>query len=148
MRTTCRKPCVFVETHLYYFFRVIRDWKRLEGLGPSVPLSNPPKSKKGRKKIFSLGGGLQGYYDTMDAGVRDPDTGDIMVMSREDDVINVAGHRLSTSAIEEVVLKHPAIVDAAVVGVPDKVKGQLPLVIFILSQTRIKGSNASVFMFA
>ena len=84
----------------------------------------------------------------MDAGVRDPDTGDIMVMSREDDVINVAGHRLSTSAIEEVVLKHPAIVDAAVVGLPDKVKGQLPLVIFILSQTRIKDSNASVFMFA
>ena len=118
---------------------------RLRSFGP---LSNPPKSKKGRKKIFSLGGGLQGYYDTMDAGVRDPDTGDIMVMSREDDVINVAGHRLSTSAIEEVVLKHPAIVDAAVVGVPDKVKGQLPLVIFILSQTRIKGSNASVFMFA
>ena len=105
-------------------------------------------ARKDAKKIFSLRRDLQGYYDTMDAGVKDPDTGDIMVMSREDDVINVAGHRLSTSAIEEVVLKHPAIVDAAVVGVPDKVKGQLPLVIFILSQTRIKGSNASVFMFA
>ena len=83
----------------------------------------------------------QGYYDTMDAGVRDPSSGDIMVMSREDDVINVAGHRLSTSAIEEIVLNHPDVVDAAVVGVPDAVKGQLPLILYIASQAINKGGN-------
>jgi propionyl-CoA synthetase len=48
-------------------------------------------------------------------------------MARDDDVINVAGHRLSTSAIEEVLLTHPGVGDAAVVGVADKLKGQLPL---------------------
>ena len=74
----------------------------------------------------------------MDAGVRDPSSGDIMVMSREDDVINVAGHRLSTSAIEEVVLSNPDVVDAAVVGVPDSVKGQLPLVLYIASHSTAK----------
>ena len=67
-----------------------------------------------------------GYYDTMDAGVKD-EHGYIKVLARDDDVINVAGHRLSTSAIEEVLLRHPGVSDAAVVGVADKLKGQLPL---------------------
>jgi len=67
-----------------------------------------------------------GYYDTMDAGVKD-EHGYIKVMARDDDVINVAGHRLSTSAIEEVLLRHPLVADAAVVGVSDKLKGQVPL---------------------
>ena len=67
-----------------------------------------------------------GYYDTMDAGVKD-ENGYIKVLARDDDVINVAGHRLSTSAIEEVLLRHPNVIDAAVVGVSDKLKGQLPL---------------------
>jgi len=67
-----------------------------------------------------------GYYDTMDAGVKD-EHGYIKVLARDDDVINVAGHRLSTSAIEEVVLRHPLVIDCAVVGVSDKLKGQMPL---------------------
>ena len=67
-----------------------------------------------------------GFYDTMDAGVKD-ENGYIKVLARDDDVINVAGHRLSTSAIEEVILTHPGVGDAAVVGVADKLKGQLPL---------------------
>jgi len=67
-----------------------------------------------------------GYYDTMDAGIKD-EQGYIKVMARDDDVINVAGHRLSTSAIEEVLLQHVGVADAAVVGVADKLKGQLPL---------------------
>ena len=67
-----------------------------------------------------------GYYDTMDAGVKD-EHGYIKVLARDDDVINVAGHRLSTSAIEEVLLRHPQVIDAAVVGVADTLKGQLPL---------------------
>lgn len=72
-----------------------------------------------------------GYYDTMDAGVKD-EHGYIKVLARDDDVINVAGHRLSTSAIEEVLLRHPAVSDAAVVGVRDKLKGQLPLGLVIV----------------
>jgi len=71
-----------------------------------------------------------GYYDTMDAGVKD-EHGYVKVMSRDDDVINVAGHRLSTSAIEEVLLSHPGVGDAAVVGVSDQLKGQLPMGIVV-----------------
>ncbi len=67
-----------------------------------------------------------GYYDTMDAGTKDAD-GYIRVMARDDDVINVAGHRLSTSALEEVLLGHPGVADAAVIGVNDALKGQVPL---------------------
>jgi len=67
-----------------------------------------------------------GFYDTMDAGMKD-EHGYIKVMARDDDVINVAGHRLSTSAIEEVILTHPGVGDAAVIGVSDALKGQLPL---------------------
>ena len=74
-----------------------------------------------------------GYYDTMDAGVMD-EHGYIKVLARDDDVINVAGHRLSTSAIEEVLLRHPNVIDAAVVGVSDKLKGQLPLGLVISRQ--------------
>jgi len=75
-----------------------------------------------------------GYYDTMDAGMKD-EHGYIKVMARDDDVINVAGHRLSTSAIEEVLLRHPDVADAAVVGVADKLKGQVPLGLVIPRQS-------------
>merc|ERR1719147_428577 len=73
-----------------------------------------------------------GYYDTMDAGVKD-EHGYIKVLARDDDVINVAGHRLSTSAIEEVLMRHPLVVDCAVVGVADKLKGQLPLGLVVVN---------------
>jgi len=53
------------------------------------------------------------------------------VLAREDDVINVAGHRLSTSSLEEAVMEHPDVVDAAVIGVQDKLKGQVPLALYI-----------------
>lgn len=67
-----------------------------------------------------------GYYDTGDAGYIDED-GYIFVMSRTDDIINVAGHRLSTGAIEEVLAGHPDIAECAVTGVNDSLKGQVPL---------------------
>merc|ERR1711962_328405 len=73
-----------------------------------------------------------GYYDTMDAGVKD-EHGYIKVLARDDDVINVAGHRLSTSAIEEVLMRHPLVVDCAVVGVKDQLKGQLPLGLVVVN---------------
>jgi propionyl-CoA synthetase len=67
-----------------------------------------------------------GYYKTADAGYIDED-GYIYVMSRTDDIINVAGHRLSTGAMEEVLASHPDIAECAVIGVADELKGQLPL---------------------
>lgn len=74
-----------------------------------------------------------GYYDTMDAGYYD-EFGYIYVTARDDDVINVAGHRLSTAALEDVILGHPDVVDAAVVGVPDSTKGEVPLCLYIRKQ--------------
>ncbi len=67
-----------------------------------------------------------GYYETGDAGYRDED-GYLFIMSRTDDVINVAGHRLSTGAIEEALATHPDVAECAVIGVNDTLKGQLPL---------------------
>jgi propionyl-CoA synthetase len=67
-----------------------------------------------------------GYYETGDAGVIDED-GYVHIMARTDDVINVAGHRLSTGAMEEVLASHPDVAECAVVGVADELKGQLPL---------------------
>lgn len=67
-----------------------------------------------------------GYYETGDAGMVDED-GYLYIMSRTDDVINVAGHRLSTGAMEEVLAAHPDVAECAVIGVADALKGQLPL---------------------
>jgi propionyl-CoA synthetase len=66
-----------------------------------------------------------GYYETGDAGYRDAD-GYLYIMARTDDVINVAGHRLSTGAMEEVLAAHPDVAECAVIGVADELKGQLP----------------------
>ena len=67
-----------------------------------------------------------GYYETGDAGMIDAD-GYLYIMARTDDVINVAGHRLSTGAMEEVLANHPDVGECAVIGVADELKGQLPL---------------------
>lgn len=66
-----------------------------------------------------------GYYKTADAGLID-DKGYIYIMARTDDIINVAGHRLSTGAMEEVVAGHPDVAECAVIGVADALKGQMP----------------------
>lgn len=67
-----------------------------------------------------------GYYETGDAGIKDED-GYVSIMARTDDVINVAGHRLSTGAMEEVLASHPDVAECAVIGPADKLKGQMPL---------------------
>ena len=67
-----------------------------------------------------------GYYETGDAGYIDED-GYLYIMARTDDVINVAGHRLSTGAMEEVLASHPDVAECAVIGATDELKGQLPL---------------------
>jgi propionyl-CoA synthetase len=73
-----------------------------------------------------------GYYETGDAGYID-ENGYVFVMARTDDVINVAGHRLSTGAMEEVLAEHPDVAECAVVGVADQMKGQLPLGLLVLN---------------
>lgn len=72
-----------------------------------------------------------GFYETADAGYMDED-GYLYIMARTDDIINVAGHRLSTGAIEEVLAAHPDIAECAVVGVADALKGQLPVGFLVL----------------
>ncbi|WP_300583351.1 propionate-CoA ligase PrpE [Marivita sp.] len=67
-----------------------------------------------------------GYYETGDAGMIDED-GYLYIMARTDDVINVAGHRLSTGGMEEVLAAHPDVAECAVIGVSDELKGQLPM---------------------
>ncbi|MDM7969967.1 MAG: propionate-CoA ligase PrpE [Paracoccaceae bacterium] len=67
-----------------------------------------------------------GYYETGDAGMIDED-GYLYIMARTDDVINVAGHRLSTGAMEEILAGHPDVAECAVIGVTDDLKGQLPM---------------------
>ncbi len=77
-----------------------------------------------------------GYYETGDAGYIDED-GYLYIMARTDDVINVAGHRLSTGAMEEVLASHPDVAECAVIGVADDLKGQVPMGFLCLN----KGSN-------
>ena len=73
-----------------------------------------------------------GYYETGDAGYID-ENGYVFVMARTDDVINVAGHRLSTGAMEEVLADHPDVAECAVIGIADAMKGQLPLGLLVLN---------------
>jgi propionyl-CoA synthetase len=72
-----------------------------------------------------------GYYHTADAGYIDEE-GYVYVMTRTDDIINVAGHRLSTGAIEEVLASHPEVAECAVIGIADTLKGQVPLGFLVL----------------
>jgi propionyl-CoA synthetase len=72
-----------------------------------------------------------GYYKTADAGFMDEE-GYLWVMSRTDDIINVAGHRLSTGQMEEVLASHPDVAECAVVGVHDALKGEIPVGFVVL----------------
>jgi propionyl-CoA synthetase len=76
-------------------------------------------------KLFS------GYYFTSDGGYIDED-GYVFIMGRVDDVINIAGHRLSTGAMEEIIANHPDVAECAVIGVHDELKGQLPVGLVVL----------------
>ena len=73
-----------------------------------------------------------GYYETADAGFMDED-GYLYIMARTDDIINVAGHRLSTGGMEEVLTSHPDVAECAVVGIADALKGQVPAGFLVLS---------------
>jgi propionyl-CoA synthetase len=82
-----------------------------------------------------------GYYETGDSGYID-ENGHVFVMARTDDVINVAGHRLSTGAIEEVLAAHPDVAECAVFGIADQLKGQLPLGLIVLNSGVSRDSAA------
>ena len=83
-----------------------------------------------------------GYYQTADAGYIDGD-GYLFIMGRTDDIINVAGHRLSTGGMEEVLASHAAVAECAVIGIHDTLKGQLP-VGFVVLKMGVTASPASV----
>ena len=86
------------------------------------------------KTYFSL---YPGYYLTSDAGYVDDD-GYLSIMGRTDDIINVAGHRLSTGAMEEVLASHPDVAECAVTGVHDPVKGEVPVGFVVLKAGTVK----------
>lgn len=83
-----------------------------------------------------------GYYKTADAGMVDED-GYIFVMARTDDIINCAGHRLSTGAMEEVCAKHPDVAECAVIGVHDATKGQIPCG-FVVLKNHVSRETADI----
>jgi len=98
---------------------------------PMPPGSSPTlwNAEEGfREKYLSA---APGYYQTGDAGYVD-EAGYVFVMGRTDDIINVAGHRLSTGAMEEVLASHPDVAECAVIGVFDELKGQLPVGFLVL----------------
>ena len=84
-----------------------------------------------------------GYYATADAGYID-DEGYVFVMARTDDIINVAGHRLSTGAMEEVLSEHPDVAECAVIGVGDAIKGQVPFGFLVLKDGVAREADAIV----
>ncbi|GGD02562.1 propionyl-CoA synthetase [Halopseudomonas salina] len=86
---------------------------------------NPARFREGYLNTFP------GFYVSGDAGYVDRD-GYVFVMGRTDDIINVAGHRLSTGEMEEVLGAHPAVAECAVIGIPDELKGELPLGLVVL----------------
>ncbi len=98
---------------------------------PLPPGTLPTLWKNDAGYIQSYLKDFPGYYKTADAGYIDED-GYIFVMSRTDDIINVAGHRLSTGGMEEVLSDHPDVAECAVLGVQDKLKGQIPIGFLVL----------------
>ena len=102
----------------------------------SIKLPLPPGAlstlwRNDKRFIESYMQDYPGYYQTGDAGIIDEDNY-LHVMSRTDDIINVAGHRLSTGGMEQVLASHPDVAECAVLGVADSLKGQVPLGLLVL----------------
>lgn len=81
-----------------------------------------------------------GYYKTSDAGYKDED-GYVFVMGRTDDIINVAGHRLSTGGMEEILASHPDVAECAVLGIKDDLKGEIPCGFLVLKSGAARGAS-------
>ena len=99
---------------------------------PLPPGSLPTLWEKDQIYIEKYLKTFPGYYETADAGFIDSD-GYVFVMARTDDIINVAGHRLSTGGMEEAISGHPDVAECAVMGVEDQLKGQIPLGLLVLN---------------
>jgi len=98
---------------------------------PLPPGALPTLWQADDRFVQSYMSAFPGYYQTADAGFIDED-GYVHVMTRTDDIINVAAHRLSTGEIEEVLAAHPDVAECAVIGVADALKGQVPLGLLVL----------------
>ncbi|MEZ5558902.1 MAG: AMP-binding protein [Pseudomonadales bacterium] len=99
--------------------------------GPLPPGALPTVWGDHQRYVDAYWSQFPGFYTTGDEGFRDED-GYVYIMGRMDDVINVAGHRLSTGQMEEVLAEHPAVAECAVVGIADADKGQIPLGLLLL----------------
>ncbi len=109
---------------------------------PMPPSSLPTLWNAEKRFVETYLSKFPGFYETADAGFVDGN-GYVHVMARTDDIINVAGHRLSTGALEEVLASHPDVAECAVVGVADQLKGQLP-VGFLVLKVGSAGNNEEV----
>lgn len=98
---------------------------------PMPPGTLPTLWNNDERFVSSYLSRFEGYYETGDAGYIDED-GYLYIMSRTDDIINVAGHRLSTGGMEEVLAGHPDVAECAVIGIDDSLKGQVPLGFVVL----------------
>ena len=109
---------------------------------PLPPGALPTLWNQDERMISSYLTEFPGYYQTGDAGLMDEE-GYVFVMGRTDDIINVAGHRLSTGGIEEVLASHPDVAECAVIGVADPLKGEVPCG-FLVLRTGAARTRASV----
>ncbi len=98
---------------------------------PMPPGCLPTLWQKDDRFVDSYLSAEPGYYLTGDAGMKDED-GYLFIMSRIDDIINVAGHRLSTGGMEEVLASHPDVAECAVIGAADQLKGEVPVGLVVL----------------
>ncbi len=110
---------------------------------PLPPGSLPTLWNNDERFVKSYLTDYPGYYMTADAGLMD-ENDYVYIMARTDDVINVAGHRLSTGAMEEVLSQHPDVAECAVVGVADSFKGQLPVGFMVLKMGVTKSHDQIV----
>ena len=110
---------------------------------PLPPGTFPTLWNADERFVASYHSQFPGYYATADAGFMDED-GYVYVMARMDDIINVAGHRLSTGGMEEVLASHPDVAECAVIGAYDELKGQVPLGFLVLKRGVTRGPNEIV----
>jgi propionyl-CoA synthetase len=108
---------------------------------PLPPGSLPTLWQQDERYVQSYLTEFPGFYQTSDAGFIDAD-GYVFVMSRTDDIINVAAHRLSTGGIEEVVSAHPDVAECAVIGIADALKGQVPIGFVVLKSGTLRPAEA------
>ncbi len=109
---------------------------------PLPPGNLPTLWRQDKRMRDSYLTGFPGYYQTADAGYKDED-GYVFIMGRTDDIINVAGHRLSTGGIEEVLSAHPGVAECAVIGLKDALKGEVPCG-FVVLKAGVTTSHADI----